>query len=88
MLLTDFGSARYEDQIKEGDRIEGTTEYLSPEAANGHVKKISDFWALGCVIYQMLHGRLPPWIEETSDDEWDTDRKVKFAELGKEQCQP
>lgn len=31
ILLTDFGSARYEDEIKAGDRIEGTVEYLAPE---------------------------------------------------------
>jgi serine/threonine protein kinase len=31
VLLTDFGSARSTDQIKEGDRIEGTKEYLAPE---------------------------------------------------------
>lgn len=28
--LTDFGSARYCDKIVEGDRIEGTAEYLAP----------------------------------------------------------
>lgn len=40
----------------------GTAEYISPEALSPESKliyKVSDYWAFGCIIYQMIVGKPP-----------------------------
>jgi serine/threonine protein kinase len=59
--LTDFGLSKILDE--ENDKaftICGTPQYLAPEVLlkKGYDKTV-DWWSLGCVMYEMLSGRLP-----------------------------
>ncbi|KWU41517.1 hypothetical protein RHOSPDRAFT_22882 [Rhodotorula sp. JG-1b] len=78
--ITDFGTAKLlkQDEIKNGQPLAdpqgrprarsfvGTPEYVSPEIlSEGRESSFSsDFWALGCVLYQLLAGR-PPFQART-----------------------
>ncbi len=61
VTLTDFGLARVAESLKltaSGEAL-GTLEYMAPEQARGEVKKESDIYSLGVMVYEMLTGRLP-----------------------------
>jgi serine/threonine-protein kinase len=60
--VTDFGIARVleEDGLTADGRVLGTTDYVSPEQALGHVVNgQSDIYSLGVVLYEMLTGDVP-----------------------------
>ena len=59
--LTDFGLSKIlEDEDDKAYTICGTPQYLAPEVLlkKGY-DKVVDWWSLGCVMFEMLSGRLP-----------------------------
>jgi serine/threonine-protein kinase len=64
--LLDFGIAKL-TEVNEGDRkltrtgmLFGTPEYMSPEQARGeHVDARVDIYAMGCILFQLISGRVP-----------------------------
>ncbi len=64
--LIDFGIAKHTGQSGRDapktlvSAIVGTPDYMSPEQVNGEaVTAASDLYALGCVMFEMLTGKLP-----------------------------
>jgi eukaryotic-like serine/threonine-protein kinase len=60
--LLDFGIARFERELRITDRgtLLGTPEYIAPEQVRtGEVSPLTDLYALGCVLYEMLVGHPP-----------------------------
>ncbi|HEY7966145.1 MAG TPA: serine/threonine-protein kinase [Solirubrobacteraceae bacterium] len=60
--ITDFGIARSggEEALTQGGHVLGTTDYVSPEQALGHlVTGQSDVYSLGVVLYESLAGAVP-----------------------------
>jgi beta-lactam-binding protein with PASTA domain/predicted Ser/Thr protein kinase len=59
--VTDFGIARAgASDMTETGSIMGTAQYLSPEQAQGHaVSAVSDLYAVGIILYELLTGRVP-----------------------------
>ncbi len=62
-VLVDFGIARLEHEtgvLTRAGAVLGTPSFMSPEQARGSIKisAAADVWALGCVLYEMLSGRV------------------------------
>ena len=58
------------DEAPEDDRVEGTTMYLSPEVVSGAVPTLAaDAWALGCVLFQLLTGKPPMWVDSEREED-------------------
>ena len=74
--VLDFGLAKaiksqypgQQSTTTEPGKIFGTPAYMSPEQARGNpVDHRSDIWSFGCVLYEMLTGKVP-FKGETSSD--------------------
>jgi len=74
--VLDFGLAKTYDRNSGGSenaathpgRVIGTPVYMSPEQARGKdTDHRTDIWSFGCIMYQMLTGRLP-FEGETATD--------------------
>ena len=60
VFLSDFGIARSGDfALTSRSRVLGTPEYMAPEQARGKLDARSDIYALGCVVFEALTGRVP-----------------------------
>lgn len=58
-LLADFGIATMlATSMKSGTAV-GTPYYMAPEQFRGTISKEGDQYALGCIAYQIMTGRLP-----------------------------
>jgi serine/threonine-protein kinase len=62
--IGDFGAAQLQDGASPGETqkgtILGTPYYMSPEHARGRpTDRRTDLYALGCVLFEMLSGRVP-----------------------------
>lgn len=67
--ITDFGVARGEDMphLTSTGTVIGTPFYMSPEQASGkELKRQSDIYSLGIVLYEMLTGKKPFSGENTA----------------------
>jgi eukaryotic-like serine/threonine-protein kinase len=63
VVVTDFGLARLvrgSTSVTVSGVLAGTPEYWAPEqAAGGQTDPATDLYALGCILFQLLSGRLP-----------------------------
>ncbi|MEU7212774.1 serine/threonine-protein kinase [Streptomyces sp. NPDC044989] len=63
--VLDFGVARAADPYATADRltqtgfIVGTPPYMAPEQARGLPEPRSDLYAVGCLLFELITGRLP-----------------------------
>ncbi|MFG2266433.1 serine/threonine-protein kinase [Streptomyces sp. NPDC048720] len=63
--VLDFGVARAADPCATSDRltqtgfIVGTPPYMAPEQARGYPEPRSELYALGCLLFELVTGRLP-----------------------------
>ncbi|MFF1903197.1 50S ribosomal protein L7/L12 [Kitasatospora sp. NPDC058218] len=63
--VLDFGIARAADPYATADRLTqtgfvvGTPPYMAPEQARGYPETRSDLYALGCLLFELITGRLP-----------------------------
>ncbi|MEU6340785.1 serine/threonine-protein kinase [Streptomyces sp. NPDC046977] len=65
LKVLDFGIARAADASATDGRLThtgfmvGTAAYMAPEQARGRPEQRSDLYSLGCVLFELLTGRLP-----------------------------
>ena len=67
--IGDFGLAKEAYYDKGCSGMRGTCQYISPESVTHKTQCwVSDIWALGCVVTEMITGKLL-WCEESEEEE-------------------
>src|SRR5918992_2434455 len=64
VVILDFGIAAdvsFQERatVSIEETVPGTVAYMAPEQAGGHATTASDWYALGCMLYEAMTGRLP-----------------------------
>ncbi|KAK8485874.1 hypothetical protein V6N13_015282 [Hibiscus sabdariffa] len=59
LKIADFGLAKQVGVSKVRYGFQGSVPYMSPESIMGDVTGALDVWSLGCVVVEMITGRLP-----------------------------
>ncbi|KAL4319553.1 hypothetical protein GQ457_18G013110 [Hibiscus cannabinus] len=67
LKIGDFGLAKQVGVSKVKYGFQGSVPYMSPESILGDVTGALDVWSLGCVVVEMITGRLP-WDTCDPDD--------------------
>jgi serine/threonine protein kinase len=57
--ISDFGVARLQDEISEGNGDTGSPAYMAPERFYGKHSYASDLYAVGVILYEMIVGERP-----------------------------
>ena len=74
--LSDFGLAQLHGEslrsLGKGARHPGTPAYMSPEqeTSSGYLRPSSDIYSLGCVLFEMLTGKVYKRVEESRPGRW------------------
>ncbi|THH30304.1 hypothetical protein EUX98_g3889 [Antrodiella citrinella] len=56
--ICDFGTGKILDSSERAETFVGTPQYVSPELLErNETTKSSDYWALGCIVFQMISGK-------------------------------
>jgi len=66
--ISDFGLAKFENEVETGKVMCGSTDYMSPEMLKGDtVTSKADIWALGVILFRLIFGNLPFHCEDKEE---------------------
>jgi len=57
--VIDFGLAKIRRRHEWTSKVGGTPMYIAPECLDRHYSEVCDIWAVGVMVFEMLHGYLP-----------------------------
>ncbi|MBA0757439.1 hypothetical protein Gotri_020539, partial [Gossypium trilobum] len=58
LKIANFGLAKQQGAKDTRSRFRGTKYYMSPESIVGKVSGALDIWSLGCIVRQVVKGRI------------------------------